>query len=186
MLVAAPTLEDAVALFVAIPDCNKCTLPSADSVRELDLSVPVFADDPATAIWGVTRAVAAPTADLHAGAAAPAAPPATRNKRLRNRGSRWKIKMRARLFAGDATVECVWCRHPMQPHEATLEHIQPLSAGGTNAPENLDLSCWDCNSRRGTAAWVPVRERRRPAPIAPPEWRAFKAPAAGGVLAEAA
>jgi 5-methylcytosine-specific restriction endonuclease McrA len=30
-----------------------------------------------------------------------------------------------------------------------IDHIVPVSRGGTNDPINLRVTCWDCNSRRG-------------------------------------
>lgn len=34
-------------------------------------------------------------------------------------------------------------------HWATLDHLTPLSRGGSDDPENLRLSCLRCNRRRG-------------------------------------
>lgn len=35
---------------------------------------------------------------------------------------------------------------PMQaPDRATIDHIIPLSKGGTSDPENLQLACFPCN-----------------------------------------
>ena len=36
-------------------------------------------------------------------------------------------------------------RHPRYP---TLDHVKPLSRGGTNDPENLRCACLDCNARK--------------------------------------
>ena len=30
-----------------------------------------------------------------------------------------------------------------------IDHIHPIAAGGTNAPDNLQLLCARCNSRKG-------------------------------------
>jgi 5-methylcytosine-specific restriction endonuclease McrA len=49
------------------------------------------------------------------------------------------------------SVPCFVCgRHVKRPH-ATLEHIVPLSKGGTDAMDNLTISHNQCNWRRGNA-----------------------------------
>lgn len=44
---------------------------------------------------------------------------------------------------------CAYCGR--RPPEITLEvdHIIPLAEGGTDDPENLTTSCWDCNRGKG-------------------------------------
>lgn len=37
---------------------------------------------------------------------------------------------------------------------ATLDHVIPCSAGGTDGFDNLVLACFRCNQRRGTADFV--------------------------------
>lgn len=37
----------------------------------------------------------------------------------------------------------------------TLEHVQPISRGGTHSWDNCVLACWRCNSSRGNRAWQP-------------------------------
>lgn len=49
----------------------------------------------------------------------------------------------------DGTVPCFVCgKHVKEPH-ATLEHITPLSKGGTDDMDNLSISHNVCNNRRG-------------------------------------
>jgi 5-methylcytosine-specific restriction endonuclease McrA len=45
-------------------------------------------------------------------------------------------------------VPCWVCREHVEPHDATLEHIQPLSEGGNSHLENLAISHGHCNNRR--------------------------------------
>lgn len=44
---------------------------------------------------------------------------------------------------------CVYCDQPLALHEATLDHLTPRSAGGSNSPRNLVTCCRSCNSARG-------------------------------------
>ena len=45
---------------------------------------------------------------------------------------------------------CEYCRSPLDfsPESFEMEHILPLSKGGTNELENLALSCGGCNGRK--------------------------------------
>jgi 5-methylcytosine-specific restriction endonuclease McrA len=36
----------------------------------------------------------------------------------------------------------------------TLEHLKRIDDGGTNAPDNLALSCHECNLGRGALDWL--------------------------------
>lgn len=61
-------------------------------------------------------------------------------------------ELRVRL--GDA---CHYCRQPMifargrtyVPLKATLEHVVPISAGGSHTWDNVVLACWRCNLSKG-------------------------------------
>lgn len=41
---------------------------------------------------------------------------------------------------------CYYCRKPAQ----VVDHLIPLSRGGTNEVENLVAACHECNSKKGT------------------------------------
>jgi 5-methylcytosine-specific restriction endonuclease McrA len=45
-------------------------------------------------------------------------------------------------------VPCWMCGEHVPPSEATLEHIQPLSEGGSSHVENLAISHDRCNNQR--------------------------------------
>ena len=49
-------------------------------------------------------------------------------------------------------VPCWICGEPVAQADATLEHIKPLSAGGSSHLENLAISHGVCNSRRHAKA----------------------------------
>jgi 5-methylcytosine-specific restriction endonuclease McrA len=43
--------------------------------------------------------------------------------------------------------------HPaIVSRSATLDHVQPWTSGGTNAPDNLVCACWICNRVKGELA----------------------------------
>ena len=37
----------------------------------------------------------------------------------------------------------------LAPNKATIDHIVPLSAGGSNKESNLVTACWQCNESKG-------------------------------------
>lgn len=40
---------------------------------------------------------------------------------------------------------CAICGRPVKYNDMTIDHIIPLSSGGTNEKDNLELSCLRCN-----------------------------------------
>ena len=56
-------------------------------------------------------------------------------------------------------TKCYYCTRTMTftpasgseyiPRKATVEHLTPLSQGGTHTWDNTVLCCWECNARRG-------------------------------------
>lgn len=46
---------------------------------------------------------------------------------------------------------CHWCKIPLDAAAGTIDHIVPLSRGGTNGPDNLVLACEPCNQGRGNS-----------------------------------
>ena len=53
---------------------------------------------------------------------------------------------RANLFRRDDN-KCVYCG---SPHQLTIDHVVPRSAGGTDSWENLVTACRSCNTRKGS------------------------------------
>jgi 5-methylcytosine-specific restriction endonuclease McrA len=49
----------------------------------------------------------------------------------------------------DCGRRCVYCGHPLDPMEATLDHVYPLARGGTHVPGNLVAACAPCNRLKG-------------------------------------
>ncbi len=44
--------------------------------------------------------------------------------------------------------KCGICGKPIKFKKATIDHIQPLSAGGTNDFKNLQIACRSCNGMK--------------------------------------
>lgn len=44
---------------------------------------------------------------------------------------------------------CHWCGTELEEWELTIEHLKPLSKGGSNNIKNLRLACHQCNWSRG-------------------------------------
>lgn len=68
---------------------------------------------------------------------------ANRTKSRKRRESVWLDK-----FGHSRTGRCCWCRKVLKKEDATLEHLTPLSNGGTNDRFNLDIACFKCNNGR--------------------------------------
>lgn len=81
-------------------------------------------------------------------------------KRKGKRGARKKSYRRdkKRLLARDP--RCYWCKCELNTQTATLDHVIPLARGGSNATDNLVLSCEPCNKDKGNALWEENDERR--------------------------
>lgn len=60
------------------------------------------------------------------------------------------------LVAKDARFQCGYCRCPQQvlPYRLEIEHLQPISLGGTDERDNLWLSCHRCNKLRSNRTQV--------------------------------
>lgn len=43
----------------------------------------------------------------------------------------------------------MYCATPLEPEHATLDHVFPMSRGGTHAPGNLVVACFGCNQLKG-------------------------------------
>jgi len=46
-------------------------------------------------------------------------------------------------------VKCLYCESSLTKHNATADHIIPISEGGNNTQVNLIVCCKDCNNERG-------------------------------------
>lgn len=65
--------------------------------------------------------------------------------RTRDRKRSYRVAKR-RLLAQRAV--CHWCPAPLDYASATLDHLIPLSRGGSNSEDNFVLACEECNKSR--------------------------------------
>ena len=64
------------------------------------------------------------------------------------------VKRRTSGFAKEFLEEnkkskCIYCDVDLDKHNATADHIIPISDGGNNCQVNLVVCCKDCNTERG-------------------------------------
>lgn len=57
------------------------------------------------------------------------------------------------------TLTCYLCLQPIEFGKDHLEHKIPLSRGGTNARENLDIACQKCNNKKFNKTEAEYRNR---------------------------
>lgn len=60
-----------------------------------------------------------------------------------------QLDHRSAVFARDGCL-CAYCGKKTNVATATIDHVQPLSLGGTNRPDNLVVACRACNNRKGS------------------------------------
>lgn len=68
---------------------------------------------------------------------------------------RWiRANSRRKIYERDS-YKCHKCGRDLRKaprRERTLDHVKPVSQGGTNKPDNLKTACRSCNSRHGLAS----------------------------------
>jgi len=57
-------------------------------------------------------------------------------------------ELRDRVIARDGLV-CQYCKANLMPSEATIDHVVPVSRGGSDDLENLRVACRKCNVKKG-------------------------------------
>jgi len=58
-------------------------------------------------------------------------------------------KNHRQLLWEEATGHCIYCGHPVELEEMEVDHIEPLSLGGSNCMDNKVCSCPHCNATKG-------------------------------------
>ncbi len=74
-------------------------------------------------------------------------------------GNKKKIIKRKLWFRSNK--RCFYCQAPMVFMAATIDHMKPRSAGGTNRLSNLVLACAPCNHAKGNHEHALPNPRRR-------------------------
>jgi 5-methylcytosine-specific restriction endonuclease McrA len=81
----------------------------------------------------------------------------------RRRASRKKIKfkqskinaaLKKKLYGEIAFMPCYYCYQVFLKEQLTIEHLIPLSEGGSNEPDNIALACRPCNLQRGKETFM--------------------------------
>jgi 5-methylcytosine-specific restriction endonuclease McrA len=84
-------------------------------------------------------------------------------KRIRRNN---RIIDRDRKFSGFGPYWlCYLCNRELNRSQITIDHIQPLSRGGTNAPENMIVCCEECNSDKGNSTLGEYFDRTGRSPV---------------------
>lgn len=85
-------------------------------------------------------------------------------------GLRWygkNVKRRTNGLAKEYLAEgkiknCMYCSSKLTDDNATIDHIVPISNGGSNCQVNLIVCCRDCNSERGDTNFYEYLKTKRP------------------------
>ena len=79
--------------------------------------------------------------------------------RKRNQGSHWiRPTKRLAIYLRDG-LACAYCGATIEDGaRLTLDHLRPVSRGGSNEAANLVTCCHRCNSARGNRPWTRFAE----------------------------
>jgi len=83
------------------------------------------------------------------------------SRRRRKKQLRINTQLKKRLYKGVFMAPCCYCRDVFFFTELTIEHIIPLSHGGTNDEKNIALACAPCNQERGREAWFVKKQQTK-------------------------
>ena len=75
------------------------------------------------------------------------------SKRLSSKQTKAKRKKLISKFG----KRCFWCHCKLSENQLTIDHIIPISKGGSNNLENLLPACFPCNNNRGNKLSPPPR-----------------------------
>ncbi len=68
---------------------------------------------------------------------------------LKRKPLRWRDALKIVSMCGEDFI-CAYCDCLLDPDTAEVDHRVPISAGGTNDLENLEISCRECNRAKGS------------------------------------
>ena len=87
----------------------------------------------------------------------------SKQERSRSRKHQLRInnQLKKKLYKHIAIAACCYCKEVFLITNLTIEHLTPLSLGGTNDASNIDLACAPCNRQKGKETWMMKRELLR-------------------------
>ncbi|MDR6907519.1 5-methylcytosine-specific restriction endonuclease McrA [Agromyces sp. 3263] len=65
-----------------------------------------------------------------------------------------------------STSHCRYCKTPLDTFNCVQDHIVPVALGGSDAIENIQIICWECNNAKGNRTDY-VYEGTEPRPLSP-------------------
>lgn len=82
-------------------------------------------------------------------------PQKSKNLRRQQRKKQQRINanLKKTLYKNVYMASCCYCNFVFLVEQLTIEHITPLSMGGTNAETNISLACAPCNHAKGRETW---------------------------------
>ena len=84
-----------------------------------------------------------------------------RRKYLMKGGGELSIKTIQQVYEDNiktyGTLTCYLCLNPIEFGKDNLEHKIPLSRGGTNSRDNLDIACQRCNFKKNNKTEIEYR-----------------------------
>lgn len=78
-------------------------------------------------------------------------------RRSRRQQLRINSRLKKKLYKHIVMAPCCYCRKVFLLDNLTIEHLTPLSWGGSNDASNIDLACAPCNRQKGKEAWIMKR-----------------------------
>lgn len=80
----------------------------------------------------------------------------TRLQRRKTRKQQLRINFKIKkTLSKDKLIHiCCYCKQVFLIDNLTVEHIVPISWGGSNELNNVTLACAPCNQQRGREAWL--------------------------------
>jgi 5-methylcytosine-specific restriction endonuclease McrA len=74
-------------------------------------------------------------------------------RKLRKKQLRINGQIKKRLFGHLILAPCFYCKKVFLVDQLTIEHLLPLTLGGTNVDNNIALACAPCNHEKGRETW---------------------------------
>ena len=78
-------------------------------------------------------------------------------KKERRRKKKRQLRINQNLkfkYFNNLNYNCYYCKNNFETKILTIEHIIPLSKGGTNDLNNITLACKDCNQKQGKITFL--------------------------------